>query len=95
MPVAIVAGEYLGPPLTRLARIHKAVERNGEISLAGRSGAWVRDGNLILRAAGASDGGRVACRYSRSLPETAWQSVGRGGNHPRAGRAPWELGDYA
>ena len=94
VPVGIVSGEYLGPPLTRLARIHKAVERNGEISLAGRSGAWVRDGNLILRAAGAADGGRSGVQVFEIGAGNRLKSIGRGGITRELDGNQWELGDY-
>ena len=57
LPLALLTSEYLAPPLARMARIHKAVERNGQISLAGPGGAWVRDGGLVLRAGGSSGSG--------------------------------------
>jgi lipopolysaccharide export system permease protein len=94
VPVGIIAGEYLGPPLTRLARIHKAVERSGEISLAGRSGAWVRDGNLILRAAGA-EGGQGGVVVFEIGPGNRLAAVGRGGNTRELDEHAWELRDYA
>jgi lipopolysaccharide export system permease protein len=51
VPIAILARDYLAPPMARQARIHRAIERNADFSLAGRGGAWVRDGNVVLRAA--------------------------------------------
>jgi len=95
IPAGIIAGEYLGPPLTRLARIHKAVERSGEISLAGRSGAWVRDGNLILRAAGAAEGGPGGVVVFEIGPGNRLAGVGRGGNTRELDEHAWELRDYA
>lgn len=50
LPVAVLVGEWIGPPLTRLARVAKAVERNGSISLGQGGGAWLRDGDRILHA---------------------------------------------
>jgi lipopolysaccharide export system permease protein len=94
VPVGIAAGEYLGPPLTRLARIHKAVERNGEISLAGRSGAWVRDGNLILRAR-ASGSGPSGVEVYEIGAGNRLASVGRGGITRELDEHQWELGEYA
>ena len=95
VPVGILAGEYFGPPLTRLARIHKAVERNGEISLAGRSGAWVRDGNLILRAAGASGGGGSGVEVFEIGAGNRLAGIGRGAITRELDEHQWELGNYA
>jgi lipopolysaccharide export system permease protein len=55
--VAIGVGEFLAPPLTQMGRAHKAVDRYANISFAGRGGAWVRDGNRLLRAEGRAEAG--------------------------------------
>lgn len=57
LPLAVLLGEWLGPPLTQLARVTKALERNGSISLGQGGGAWLRDGERILHAAQAAGGG--------------------------------------
>jgi lipopolysaccharide export system permease protein len=52
--VAITLGEFLGPPLQQAAREHKAFSRLNNVSFGTGSGAWVRDGALILNVAGQS-----------------------------------------
>jgi lipopolysaccharide export system permease protein len=42
-------GEYAAPPLAQFAKRIKTASKLSDVSFAGRSGAWVKDGNLILR----------------------------------------------
>ncbi len=42
-------GEYVAPPMAQLAKREKTTSKLADISFAGTSSAWVKDGNLILR----------------------------------------------
>jgi lipopolysaccharide export system permease protein len=42
-------GEYVAPPMAQLAKREKTTSKLADISFAGSSSAWVKDGNLILR----------------------------------------------
>ena len=42
-------GEYVAPPLAQFAKREKTTSKLAVVSFAGSSGAWVKDGNLILR----------------------------------------------
>jgi lipopolysaccharide export system permease protein len=42
-------GEYVAPPLAQFAKREKTTSKLAAVSFAGSSGAWVKDGNLILR----------------------------------------------
>src|SRR6202050_4351178 len=42
-------GEYAAPPLAQFAKREKTVDKLADVSFAGSSSAWVKDGNLILR----------------------------------------------
>jgi lipopolysaccharide export system permease protein len=42
-------GEYVAPPMAQLAKREKTTSKLADISVAGSSSAWVKDGNLILR----------------------------------------------
>jgi len=42
-------GDYAAPPLARFAKREKTTEKLADVSFAGSSSAWVKDGNLILR----------------------------------------------
>jgi lipopolysaccharide export system permease protein len=50
LPVAVLIGEFLAPPLTQMARLDKAVQRNANISVTGRGSAWIRQGDQLVRA---------------------------------------------
>jgi lipopolysaccharide export system permease protein len=42
-------GEYAAPPMAQLAKREKTTTKMTDVSFAGTSSAWVKDGNLILR----------------------------------------------
>jgi lipopolysaccharide export system permease protein len=42
-------GEYVAPAMAQLAKREKTTSKLADISFAGSSSAWVKDGNLILR----------------------------------------------
>jgi lipopolysaccharide export system permease protein len=42
-------GDYAAPPMAQLAKREKTTEKLADVSFAGSSSAWVKDGNLILR----------------------------------------------
>lgn len=42
-------GEYVAPPLSLFAKREKTTSKLADVSFAGSSSAWVKDGNIILR----------------------------------------------
>ena len=42
-------GEYAAPPMAQFAKREKTTNKLADVSFAGSSSAWVKDGNLILR----------------------------------------------
>src|SRR3984893_2635641 len=42
-------GEYAAPPMAQFAKREKTTSKLADVSFAGLSSAWVKDGNLILR----------------------------------------------
>jgi len=42
-------GEYAAPPMAQFAKREKTTNKMTDVSFAGSSSAWVKDGNLILR----------------------------------------------
>jgi lipopolysaccharide export system permease protein len=42
-------GEYAAPPMAQFAKREKTTDKLADVSFAGTSSAWVKDGNLILR----------------------------------------------
>jgi lipopolysaccharide export system permease protein len=92
VPVGMVTGEFLAPPLVQTARLHKAIDRNSSISLAGRDGAWVRDGNLILRANQQSAEGAFGGITAFELTESnRLRAVGRAARARETADGGWEL----
>src|ERR1700730_11940665 len=49
--VELLLGEVLAPPLHEMAKEQKAFSKFNNVSFGGGSGAWVRDGNLIINVA--------------------------------------------
>jgi lipopolysaccharide export system permease protein len=47
--IMYATGEYVAPPLAQLAKRDKTTLKLADVSFAGSSSAWVKDGNLILR----------------------------------------------
>jgi lipopolysaccharide export system permease protein len=96
VPVAVAVGEYLAPPLTLMARIGKAVQRNANISVTGRGSAWIRDDGQILRAerlAGEATFGGITLFEITTGNELA--AVGRASGAHATGDGSWELVDFA
>jgi lipopolysaccharide export system permease protein len=42
-------GEYVAPPLAQFAKREKTTNKLADVSFAGTSSAWIKDGNVILR----------------------------------------------
>ena len=47
--IMYAVGEYVAPPLAQFAKREKTTSKRADVSFAGTSSAWVKDGNLILR----------------------------------------------
>jgi len=108
LPVALLLGEWAAPPLAKLARETRAIERDGAISLTPQ-GIWLRDGGRILRA-GTSVGGGFAlfelgedrtvaavasAAGARALPDGGWELDELHGS--RLGNAlvtPWQAATH-
>lgn len=98
LPLALLVSEWLAPPLVRLARETRALEREEGISLT-RQGVWLRDGARILRADGAGSGavtmfelgdGQVLQAVTRAgavrgLPAGGWEMDGATGTRLQDG----------
>lgn len=92
VPLAVLVGEWLAPPLAQFARVTKAVERDGGISLARRGGAWLRDGDRILRARGNAAGAGAGAITVFTLGEDSrLESVGEAGAVRALPDGAWEL----
>ncbi len=89
--VAVLIGEFLAPPLAQMARANKAIDRYSSINFARSGGAWVRDGDLILRAD--RQAGGSAFRGILVFDLTGRKPAGGGGPRGQRHRARgWHLG---
>ena len=48
---AVLVGEYLAPPMQQMAKQQKAFRKFANVSFGGQSGAWVRDGDVLINVA--------------------------------------------
>jgi lipopolysaccharide export system permease protein len=90
----MVLGEFLAPPLQQAAREHKAFSKLSNVSFGG-SGAWVRNGDLILDVAGQSSQRQFGSMQIFELsPDHHLLAVGRGSRALAVTRGRWLLSDY-
>ena len=91
----VVLGEFLGPPLQQAAREQKAFSKLSNVSFGTGSGAWVRDGDLILNVAGQSGerqfGGMLIFELS---PQHQLLALGRARRATAGADRKWLLTDY-
>jgi len=96
LAIALVIGEYIAPRLEQYADERKAIARDGNVSLAGAGGAWVRDGNLVINIAERSSaveyGGIMIFELSADNRLLSVAHADRASSGP--GKT-WELGGYA
>jgi lipopolysaccharide export system permease protein len=94
--VELVLGEFLGPPLQQVAREQKAFSKLSNVSFGTGSGAWVRDGDLILNVAGQSGqrqfGGMQIFELS---PRHQLLALGHARRATAGSNRKWLLTDYA
>ncbi|HEY4214379.1 MAG TPA: LPS export ABC transporter permease LptG [Steroidobacteraceae bacterium] len=87
-------GEFLAPPLQEAAKEQKAFSKLNNISFGG-SGAWVRDGNLIINVARQSGerqfGGMQVFELS---PDHKLVAIGHAGRATAGANRKWMLGEY-
>lgn len=94
--LAVGVGEYLAPPMKKMARQVKAFGKFQNVSFAGRGGAWVRDGDLLLNVEQQTASGEYGGMYVFEL--TRDHELAAMGRALRARAGPgetWELQDYA
>ncbi len=94
-----VAGSAVGglvaPPLTQVAKQQKAFAKFANVSFAGRGGAWLRDGDLIVnveqQSADNEFGGMVLYRLT---PDQQLVSIGRAASARADASGRWQLTQY-
>lgn len=93
--IEVLLGEYLAPPLQTVAREQKAFAKFTNISFGTGSGAWVRDGNLILNVARQSGQRQFGSMQIFHLSEDhRLLALGHAVNATAGADKKWLLGDY-
>jgi lipopolysaccharide export system permease protein len=91
----VLLGEFLAPPLQAAAREQKAFSKLGNVSFGGGTGAWVRDGDLILNVAGQSSQRQFGSMQIFELsPEHRLLAVGHANRSSAGAKGKWLLNDY-
>jgi lipopolysaccharide export system permease protein len=91
----VVFGEFLGPTLQETAREQKVFRRFNNVNFGG-GGAWVRDGNLILHAAGQSSQSQFGGMQTFELSaEHRLLALGQAQHAIAGGKGTWLLGNYS
>lgn len=91
----VLLGEFLAPPLQQAAREGKAFSKLNNVSFGGGSGAWVRDGDLILNVAGQSSERQFGSMQIFELsPQHRLLSIGHADRSVAAAKGKWLLSDY-
>jgi lipopolysaccharide export system permease protein len=94
--LALLIGELLAPTLGQMARDNKAIAKFSNVSFAGKGGAWIRDGNLILRAEQQSgDGDYGGLMVFDLSAENRLLAIGRAARATAQEDGRWQLRDYA
>ena len=91
-----IIGDYVAPPLERLAREHKTFAKYKQISLTGNQRAWAKDGDTFISVQQQTNenqfGGVYVFRFDS---ERHLISVGRATDARASDDNLWELRDYA
>jgi lipopolysaccharide export system permease protein len=91
----VLLGEFLAPPLQQAARELKAFSKLNNVSFGGGSGAWVRDGDLILNVAGQSSERQFGSMQIFELtPQHRLLALGHAEHATAGSRGKWLLSDY-
>jgi lipopolysaccharide export system permease protein len=89
-------GEVLAPPMQQLARQQKAFGKFDNVSFAGRGGAWVRDGDLLVnverQSGDAEFGGMMIFELDA---EHRLRAMGRAASATADDSGAWKLSQYA
>lgn len=88
-------GEFVAPQLQEAANQQKAFSQFNSVGFGGGTGAWVRDGDLILNVARQSGSRQfVGMQVFQLSPQHTLVSIGHAAYATAAGHRRWLLGDY-
>ncbi|MGH8298006.1 MAG: LPS export ABC transporter permease LptG [Steroidobacteraceae bacterium] len=88
-------GEFVAPQLQEAANQQKAFSQFNSVSFGGGTGAWVRDGDLILNVARQSGSRQFAgMQVFEMSPQHTLLSIGHAASATAAGHRTWMLRGY-
>jgi lipopolysaccharide export system permease protein len=88
-------GEFMAPQLQEAANQQKAFSQFNSVGFGGGTGAWVRDGDLILNVARQSGSRQfVGMQVFQLSPQHTLVSIGHAASATAAGHRTWLLGGY-
>jgi lipopolysaccharide export system permease protein len=88
-------GEFVAPQLQEAANQQKAFSQFNSVGFGGGTGAWVRDGDLILNVARQSGSRRfVGMQVFELSPQHTLMSIGHAASATAVGHRKWLLGGY-
>jgi lipopolysaccharide export system permease protein len=94
--VELLLGEVLAPPLHEAAKEQKAFSKFNNVSFGGGSGAWVRDGTLIINVARQSGQREFSGMQIFELsPEHRLKAIGHAAGATAGSNRKWLLTDYS
>ena len=90
-----IVGEFVAPQLQEAANQQKAFSQFNSVGFGGGTGAWVRDGDLILNVARQSGSRQfVGMQVFQLSPQHTLVSIGHAASATAAGHRTWLLGGY-
>ena len=90
-----VLGEFVAPQLQEAANQQKAFSKYNSVGFGGGTGAWVRDGDLLLNVARQSGSRQfVGMQVFELSPQHSVLSIGRAASATAAGHRTWVLDGY-
>jgi lipopolysaccharide export system permease protein len=94
--IGLMVAEFVAPASAERAKTQRAIDRYQSISYARRGGAWVRDGNLILKAEQRTGDGLLrGITVFEMTPDNRLAGVGRADSAVERTGGGWNLKDYA
>jgi lipopolysaccharide export system permease protein len=94
--VALVLGEYVGPPLDRYARQMRTAAKHSQTGVSTGQSVWVRDGNTILNISQLTDDFRFGGVFVFKMsPDGDLASIGRADSAGVNDENEWVLNNFA
>lgn len=91
---ALLLGEFMAPPLDSYARQMRALAKHGEAGTRAASGAWVRDGDTIIRLGPQGSDYRYGGVYMFRMGGEGLISISRADSAEIDDSAQWVLNNY-